>query len=107
MLFVVYDLAAVLARPLSPSGHKKTSPVSRGGLHVGGDDWNRTNDTRIFSPLLYQLSYITNVLSFKSDAKVNNASYACNTILKIFLLDFLVEVRYHYVLGMHNKWVKR
>jgi hypothetical protein len=24
-----------------------------------GDNWNRTNDTRIFSPLLYQLSYVT------------------------------------------------
>ena len=24
-----------------------------------GDEWNRTIDTRIFSPLLYQLSYIT------------------------------------------------
>ncbi len=24
-----------------------------------GDEWNRTTDTRIFSPLLYQLSYIT------------------------------------------------
>ena len=23
----------------------------------GGSDWNRTNDTRIFSPLLYRLSY--------------------------------------------------
>jgi hypothetical protein len=24
-----------------------------------GDSWNRTSDTRIFSPLLYQLSYVT------------------------------------------------
>ena len=43
-----------------------------------GDGRNRTADTRIFNPLLYRLSYITNVLkdcrnnhfSFKSDAKV-------------------------------------
>ena len=25
----------------------------------GGREWNRTADTRIFSPLLYQLSYPT------------------------------------------------
>ena len=26
-------------------------------LGKGGIDWNRTSDTRIFSPLLYHLSY--------------------------------------------------
>ncbi len=26
---------------------------------VGGDKWTRTTDSRIFSPMLYQLSYIT------------------------------------------------
>ena len=36
---------------------QKTLAVSDKGFR--GDDWNRTNDTRIFSPLLYQLSYIT------------------------------------------------
>jgi hypothetical protein len=25
--------------------------------YFGGLDWNRTSDTRIFNPLLYQLSY--------------------------------------------------
>jgi hypothetical protein len=47
-------------------------------LILSGDGRNRTADTRIFNPLLYRLSYITNVLkdcrnnhfSFKSDAKV-------------------------------------
>jgi hypothetical protein len=32
-------------------------------IHVdreGGDKWTRTTDSRIFSPMLYQLSYITN-----------------------------------------------
>jgi hypothetical protein len=27
------------------------------GFLFGGLDWNRTSDTRIFNPLLYQLSY--------------------------------------------------
>ena len=31
----------------------------------GGTDGNRTSDTRIFSPLLYQLSYGTSVLRCK------------------------------------------
>lgn len=26
---------------------------------AGGDEWTRTTDSRIFSPMLYQLSYIT------------------------------------------------
>jgi hypothetical protein len=28
-------------------------------IQSSGDEWNRTIDTRIFSPLLYRLSYIT------------------------------------------------
>ena len=28
-----------------------------------GDKWTRTTDSRIFSPMLYQLSYITILLS--------------------------------------------
>ena len=30
---------------------------------VCGDKWTRTTDSRIFSPMLYQLSYITILLS--------------------------------------------
>lgn len=29
------------------------------GDREGGDKWTRTTDSRIFSPMLYQLSYIT------------------------------------------------
>ncbi len=29
------------------------------GTRVCGDEWARTTDSRIFSPMLYQLSYIT------------------------------------------------
>jgi hypothetical protein len=28
-------------------------------VEAGGDKWARTTDSRIFSPMLYQLSYIT------------------------------------------------
>ncbi len=35
-------------------------------LYMGGTDGNRTSDTRIFSPLLYQLSYGTSVCGCKN-----------------------------------------
>ncbi len=37
--------------------HKKTRTFSRSGF--GGAEWIRTTDSRIFSPMLYQLSYST------------------------------------------------
>jgi hypothetical protein len=83
---------------------KKTLPGFPGSFCVGGDDWNRTNDTRIFSPLLYQLSYITNTLCFKSDAKVIVLTLPAIAGAKNILLDFVVLVAYHYVLVMHNKF---
>lgn len=38
-----------------PKGIKKALIFIR----AGGDKWTRTTDSRIFSPMLYQLSYIT------------------------------------------------
>ena len=32
----------------------------KNGKKNGGQKWNRTTDTGIFSPLLYQLSYLAN-----------------------------------------------
>jgi hypothetical protein len=37
-------------------GNKKAFPHKQEGC---GDEWARTTDSRIFSPMLYQLSYIT------------------------------------------------
>ena len=38
---------------------KKTPPVGeQGAFGFGGQGRNRTADTRIFNPLLYQLSYL-------------------------------------------------
>ena len=37
---------------------RKTAVLqSKTTVLIGGLDWNRTSDTRIFNPLLYQLSY--------------------------------------------------
>ena len=38
---------------------RKTSEAFFKGLSISGTNGNRTSDTRIFSPLLYQLSYGT------------------------------------------------
>lgn len=44
--------------------HKKTlSHIER--VWRRGDEWARTTDSRIFSPMLYQLSYITAVSGCK------------------------------------------
>ena len=50
-----------MAEMVSPSkGRDKPGPVTRYEdlQEDGGQSRNRTNDTRIFSPLLYQLSYL-------------------------------------------------
>lgn len=47
-------------------GKKKTLTMLEHCARVCGDEWARTTDSRIFSPMLYQLSYIT----VESDAKV-------------------------------------
>ncbi len=53
-----------------PPYRAKKNPEPKLRITLGsGASWNRTNDTRIFSPLLYQLSYGT-VLN--RAAKVNN-----------------------------------
>lgn len=38
---------------------KRTKKIPIRGDRDGGDKWTRTTDSRIFSPMLYQLSYIT------------------------------------------------
>ena len=35
------------------------SKMNKDSGEGGGDEWTRTTDSRIFSPMLYQLSYIT------------------------------------------------
>lgn len=38
---------------------KKVIKKALNCFRAGGDKWTRTIDSRIFSPMLYQLSYIT------------------------------------------------
>ena len=55
-------------------------------LFLCGASRNRTNDTRIFSPLLYQLSYGTNyvVVIFFDVAKVDKRNIESKFLLLIF-----------------------
>ena len=54
---------------------KRKKRENLGSLFECGDGRNRTADTRIFSPLLYQLSYITNSIS---DGKNSNLILIAN-----------------------------
>jgi hypothetical protein len=40
---------------------KRAKKIPIRGDREGGDKWTRTTDSRIFSPMLYQLSYITDL----------------------------------------------
>ena len=45
----------------------RKNAIKKGGIFTAlcGTDGNRTSDTRIFSPLLYQLSYGTSVFALQ------------------------------------------
>ena len=51
----------------------KTALRLEGRLNTGGQGRNRTVDTRIFSPLLYQLSY----LALRYCKSLPNADFGC------------------------------
>ena len=57
----------------------KKSPLLRAGFHCGAE-WARTTDSRIFSPMLYQLSYSTAEVG----AKLNNFDFATNILINNF-----------------------
>ena len=57
-----------------------------------GTTRNRTGDTRIFSPLLYQLSYGTNIIAFCGckDSKKNKINE--NLGIKVLVFNFFFEL---------------
>jgi len=58
LLFCIINLGTmVIATSLRKSKKGIKKPLFFKG--VCGDKWTRTTDSRIFSPMLYQLSYIT------------------------------------------------
>ena len=55
---------------------------SKSESFFGGATRNRTGDTRIFSPLLYQLSYVTMFISFAVAKVVKLLDYAIAFMIK-------------------------
>lgn len=54
-LLICLSLMQKSNTPFKNIGIKK-APIK---IEASGDKWTRTTDSRIFSPMLYQLSYIT------------------------------------------------
>ena len=55
--------------PQSGYKHKKGATLTSNSFFCCGATRNRTGDTRIFSPLLYQLSYGTNTMLLNCGCK--------------------------------------
>ena len=75
-MFKLYWKFAVIQTWEGTEGAKKGNPAShdnRANERRSGTTRNRTGDTRIFSPLLYQLSYGTNIVLFAGAKVQNNA----------------------------------
>ena len=70
----MYEKSPQIVHKLFTS-NKKPHFLSRNGV-FGGDGRNRTADTRIFSPLLYQLSYITPLFALETTAGAASQRHA-------------------------------
>ena len=65
------------------AGHKKSHP-DKSGLVKSGAEWIRTTDSRIFSPMLYQLSYSTKFWVGKSRNFFEKAKLKLKFVTGIF-----------------------
>jgi hypothetical protein len=78
-----------LAQPVTRAERRETpqnkgnpgtkKPAVRAGFHDrnGGQGRNRTTDTRIFNPLLYQLSYLATEISGNAEGAAGAAFWLC------------------------------
>ena len=70
----------------------------------GGASWIRTSDTRIFSPLLYQLSYGTFFCSSVTELAMqiyrpfsNSKTFDLNIFVDLFKVLILIEIKLHQI----------
>ena len=58
LLFCILKIGIMVSSPIAL---KKVMDIKKAPFfkEACGDKWTRTTDSRIFSPMLYQLSYIT------------------------------------------------
>jgi hypothetical protein len=66
--------------------NKKTPDLSE--VFPGGATWIRTRDTRIFSPLLYRLSYGTIPLRIRWDCKCSVFFHLAKSFFKKVMLNY-------------------
>ena len=72
----------------------KKETHNHASLRFRGTDGNRTSDTRIFSPLLYQLSYGTSVLRLQKYVdKKKSSKNEFFLFLKMFLIEIQIDNR--------------
>ena len=64
---------------------------SKSESFFGGATRNRTGDTRIFSPLLYQLSYGTMFISFSVAKVVKLLDYAIAFMIKTLIIGYMAN----------------
>ena len=74
---------------------KKTVFTGVFWVFLGGQERDRTADTRIFSPLLYQLSYLAATL-------VNGRSRGIRTHDPVIKSHLLYQLSYAPIHGFHN-----
>ena len=75
------------AFPLCPipnfSRRSKRTQVSGPLSQIGAANWNRTSDTRIFNPMLYQLSYHSSVWWTQKDSNLRRLSRQIYSLLTL------------------------
>ncbi len=73
-------------------GHKKSHP-KKSGLLKGGAEWIRTTDSRIFSPMLYQLSYSTKFWVGKTRYFFEKAKYKLKFVEDFFKVLWNISLK--------------
>lgn len=73
-----------IAVSLNEVGGNKKSHPKESGLIKSGAEWIRTTDSRIFSPMLYQLSYSTKFWVGKSRYFFEKAKFKLKFVAGIF-----------------------
>ena len=81
-------------------GETKSSEISEFSVEGGGQGRDRTGDTRIFSPLLYQLSYLATIVQ-----GLNGRSAGIRTLDPVIKSHLLYQLSYapiHLGFGARN-----
>ena len=87
----------VVVRFLKDTGKRLLEMLYENIYRIGGQRWNRTTDTRIFSPLLYRLSYLatsSNTSLESESAVLNRLDGFKSRIMRLFFVFGDVSLGY-------------